>query len=1062
MALKISSSKVVQFSNENRILKVPDLAKEGNHVVFAQCDAQPLSPQNPYFRVKVVQQAKDAVVAIGLSNFTTDLDAEDIENDETDFSSRRSDAVAYFSDDGSVSSPASKGSKEFLPTFGQGDVVGLCIDYFTPTKSLVCIYKNDKLVQRRWLSLKPEFLFPTINVWWGTVELHVDWLSSSPPSCSQDNVSDWNMPDTVTTDDNLVSLRTSSEIAAIQAPYPFHTSAEQYLEMTIVAMEEDTVIGPVIGVTSALLDDGKLPGTMMEAIGYSAADGTIYYEHPINATPLGDNCKCGTGDVMGCGLVFSNPNEADKRKSVKVIIYFTKNGKVVHHHAISQPMGGFYPTIGLAFQGCIVKMNTQCSAPPLPDVEDWRVQSKKFQGFGLGFSSAEINRSTGPTFKDGTTSGDFRFSELLEVPSGDVIRPTKSGSSKQLLQLLKMMTPEQRYFTITVTEDDPKGKVSIGITRDKQSVGELPGDLVDTVGFSSSGKISNGEEKHSTEKYVKGDEVGCFVEYFDRNLKIVHFIKNGQLVGVAPMTGGSADMFPSLGFSGEQCAVRVNWPSPSLTLSSTFSQNDLSNWIKCSGLILRGSSLTVQKKKRNQHAMSFKSPQPLTKAWDYFQVAVNSTMLSTLNQHISKAPVIGLTNVLGNKPFKELSNGDKARDIRYYCNTNCIGYKDALSNEKSKLQILIESGDRLGFGIVYPPKKNQPDDRASQVVVVYCTIGDTLLYHRAMEQPAGGFYPIISLYKFGSEVQIDTNPQPFPLGDVSSWMAEAEQLRKDIIQAKKDEAGYHRMSTEERQENPASPAEERPQNHLNKYKILIYYDSARYNGATHIQAQLEEKGFVAILPPISTLEKEIMASIKTCDSLVCCMGPEISNSQLAGKVLDLAKESGKPILPCILTSVNWPPEGAAQEHFHMLTMDKIEMTQDFDWGVDQIAEKTLDLKGKGYNGKVIKVEIGEGAKKLYTDAQKGNQTTNKESDPNALKKAVIDADNRKATSFGNTPSSNSPPPVLVSDRPHSVTPRGKTDRVTSGRPRSQSASGGPQGGAGQASGLQKSKMCLIL
>ena len=45
------------------------------------------------------------------------------------------------------------------------------------------------------------------------------------------------------------------------------------------------------------------------------------------------------------------------------------------------------------------------------------------------------------------------------------------------------------------------------------------------------------------------------------------------------------------------------------------------------------------------------------------------------------------------------------------------------------------------------------------------------------------------------------------------------------------------------------------------------------------------------------------------------------------------------------------------------------MTQDFDWGVDQIAEKTLDLKGKGYNGKVIKVEIGEGAKKLYTDAQ---------------------------------------------------------------------------------------------
>ena len=45
------------------------------------------------------------------------------------------------------------------------------------------------------------------------------------------------------------------------------------------------------------------------------------------------------------------------------------------------------------------------------------------------------------------------------------------------------------------------------------------------------------------------------------------------------------------------------------------------------------------------------------------------------------------------------------------------------------------------------------------------------------------------------------------------------------------------------------------------------------------------------------------------------------------------------------------------------------MTEDFDWGVEQIGEKTLNLKGKGYNGKVIKVELGEGAKMLYTDAQ---------------------------------------------------------------------------------------------
>ncbi len=61
----------------------------------------------------------------------------------------------------------------------------------------------------------------------------------------------------------------------------------------------------------------------------------------------------------------------------------------------------------------------------------------------------------------------------------------------------------------------------------------------------------------------------------------------------------------------------------------------------------------------------------------------------------------------------------------------------------------IESGDRLGLGILYPSIKNQPGERACQVVLVYCALNGSVIYHRAMEQPAGGFYPIISLYKFG-------------------------------------------------------------------------------------------------------------------------------------------------------------------------------------------------------------------------------------------------------------------------------------------------------------------------
>ena len=65
-----------------------------------------------------------------------------------------------------------------------GDVVGCLVDFHSPRKSLICVVKNDRIIYRRWVSIKAEVLYPIINVWWGPVELHVDWLSQSPPSLS--------------------------------------------------------------------------------------------------------------------------------------------------------------------------------------------------------------------------------------------------------------------------------------------------------------------------------------------------------------------------------------------------------------------------------------------------------------------------------------------------------------------------------------------------------------------------------------------------------------------------------------------------------------------------------------------------------------------------------------------------------------------------------------------------------------------------------------------------------------------------------------------------------------
>ena len=74
-------------------------------------------------------------------------------------------------------------------TLSTGDVVGCLVDYHSKHKSLICVLKNERIIYRRWVSIKTESLFPIINVWWGPVELHVIWLSENAPSISM--VSYW-------------------------------------------------------------------------------------------------------------------------------------------------------------------------------------------------------------------------------------------------------------------------------------------------------------------------------------------------------------------------------------------------------------------------------------------------------------------------------------------------------------------------------------------------------------------------------------------------------------------------------------------------------------------------------------------------------------------------------------------------------------------------------------------------------------------------------------------------------------------------------------------------------
>ncbi|XP_072164439.1 uncharacterized protein [Diadema setosum] len=1017
----LDCSEQVEVGEDGAILRIPDLQEDVDHVVFAHHRRAPLSNSHPAFRVKLVQLGKDAVVGLGISIDPIVVEEEDDEK-ESSHDHMSKDGIIYYSDDGVVTSPARKGHGDKSSKYAEGDVITFVVEQLTATKSLVCVLKNDAIQCRRWLTMKAEDLFPTVNAWWGPAELHVEWLATSGPSLSVTNLGCWLKSDDVAVEGEQLSLRDAKR-GDVQSPLPLHKGSSMYFEAALVSLGDNDKEGPYIGLTTATWSpsSGK-PGKQQGSISYNAAEGKILSSgETAKGKNLGATGQCQAGDVIGCGFILV---EKDKEPSATQtgVAYFTKNRSVVHHFNVEQSIGGFFPSASFVGKGSSIRMIMNAAPPELPEQNDWVAAAQRAITFpGLGSFDFSINYDKSSKHEEGITKGNFRFSEPIGCPTSDTIRPQKDleGEDGKLLQLLKTMTPSEPYFTVKILELDEDSKICVGVSREGQSCGSSPGSLVDSAGYASDGYILLGSEGYfKTEQFVKGDVVGVYIEFVDLT-KVVQFVKNGQLMGQSVIRGSNKDIFPSLGFMGKASTVQATWHVSRPDLPPTYSKNKLENWLKSPEVHLDRGRFSMDKKYRRLKGKVILSPQPLSHTWSYFEVEVSCKM-STKAKKVLKAPIIGLTSMMTFSRYKDISKKKDVRDIRYFCHSNSVGYVDYLKKEMVPIKNYVQSGDRIGWGLIYPSAKNIPSDLARQVVIVYCCINGEVVYHKPMEQPGGGLYPLVNLYKYGEVVELLVNQTPPAFTSIASWIEEADEFRIEVDKQRKAaefvlylpylmrpilpskqkfRRGLHKQTAEERRARPATPAK-RPDNHLRKYKVYIHCDPVRYNEATHIRARLDAKGFITELLPEDKLNSVnitplIEGHISASTSVVCCMGPEISETQQMGLVLQLAQRCSKPVLPFILEKVKWPPAGELQNEWQKLVMHKIETSGDFDWAIQQIEEKTLNLKDKGYNGREIRVKEGKGAQMLYSDAQKGGKTVNEKSDPNALKTAMADADRYK-------------------------------------------------------------------
>ncbi|XP_071963886.1 uncharacterized protein [Antedon mediterranea] len=1023
------SENIQQGEGDGDVVIVPDLSDKSQHWVYAQSTTECLSEEKPYFMVTIVELAKDATVALGIGSETY-LDTDDKDDEETPQTIKKKFSMAYFSDDGSIANPARSSVSEMAPTYKKGDNVALLLDYLDNKRALVSFLKNEEVVFRQWM--KKEILLPTINVWWGSAELGVTWSSdlAAIPQFDCENLSQWSMPDFVSVDDDTFHMKSASGPAALQSPCPF--VEDTYYEITLCNMGEGVKLGPVIGLTSAYIEEDELPGNTTGAIGYSAVDGAIMCETMFKVQTLGNEAKCKQGDVIGLGLLFADKNITGRRLEQPVVVYFTRNGEVLFHQCIDQPSGGFYPTIGLAAPESVVRVNMKATSPDIPEEEAWIKEAMKPKP--LTFMVLEMPKPHDVTHEEGETTGLFRYHEQIGPPTGQdssTIRPVANVVSGKLIQLQRTLTPEEPSFTIEITDAGEKSIISMGVSRSRQSVGSMPGKLTGTAGYYSEGQIvQNGVGSSKAVKYttvqrenvtfikllliITGDIIGCCVEYFSSK-QVLRFTNNGQLVGKAIISGTETDLFPCLGFRGEQSTVNVVWPENKPNIPS-FNQASLSNWVMSPKLSINGFSIFVENKTRKLKPLVLRSPIPLSKDWKYFEVKVDSGALPSFDQELSKAPAVALTNDMSNRIHKHLAHDKESRYVRlgfrkksfYWRNDVELLTKESNKDMMTELQSYVKVGDTIGFGVLYSGAIKAADDRAEQAVMVYCCINGRVVFHKPVMQPVGGFYPSITLYKKGDRMTINHMSEP-PVDQLSSdWSTELISWTEQLMAIKKSQEP--KLTNDDRRRRVAESVT-RPENHLNKVHVYVHCDEPRYTETTHIQAGLDTLGFQTSMleKSVATKHSNITEALQSSNCVVLCLGPEIIKSPAASFLLQQAKEGGKPVIPVCLNNIAWPPEGDVGNRLKQLTAHKIDISEEhYEWSIEQIGKLAENLNGKGFNGQEIVVKEGEAAKIFYTDAQTGDETENKPSDPQAFKRAVEEAD-RMNNSFGNSKAMDEPP-----------------------------------------------------
>ncbi|XP_013380369.1 uncharacterized protein LOC106151578 [Lingula anatina] len=732
---------------------------------------RPLTPEKPYFLAQIRSLGPTSVVTIGIAGSDIPLDVHPGHWNNT---------VGYQSHTGKCYTSHNYSGNTDGEKFGMGDVFGVLVTHFDKQSSTVVFIKNGLPIGTRYhYQAKHSEFFPTIALENGAIDIGMLWPPAvlKPPALSMGNMNHWIKASNIQYD-------------AMKETF-YYEDTEKYAFCSMqssVALSKDIQHFDVVvrevnekghGPTIALV-------TCSSLMLYPTCGLMVDYLKWSNETT---DLKLEVGQRIGWGVHYGPESQEknvtfDETALQPVLCYVTLDTTVIYCKIMLQPPGGFFPLVTLKPYASKVKIDMTFNPRPKGVENLDQLYAERLQG-----AMEELKKSFDLT---SIPMKWLRISEDLQVTVTDyvtLLKYPKEPKGMGVIQLQQSLNRQYNYYSITVNKLDADSVVCLGVAGADFPLNKMPGKLPGSVGWQSKyGCLLSEGSAHGNsigERFQTGDTVGIQITSFSEKACVVLFIKNYRPVGTRYLFSKDLNqLYPTVAVFGNKHEVDLNIFWQNQTSVGLFPVTKIDSWIIPVGArIVDSEENVIEVTTDTNDILSLQAPYGLSRTYNHFEVQI----IEDFSDEVPP-PMIALTTA---SPLLPPPESNFRQDfIRFWAT-------GAASSA-------IKKGDKVGWGVMFPDKELQ-DNNKDELVICYLTINRDIALTRVMFNPPGGFHPLVVIPPRLHRVKLDFSctviiDHPFTdesirtlIGEAKRLLAEEEELKsagKDIGDWQKDKMRY--------------------------------------------------------------------------------------------------------------------------------------------------------------------------------------------------------------------------------------------------------------------------------